>query len=671
VKRPSPAAACALAIALLAIAPYLPSLGGGFVFDDQLQIVENDQIRSLRNLPAFFGADVWAAIGVPYSSYYRPLMYTTFAIETAIAGPVPWIFRVTNLSLHVGVSLSLLVLMRRAGGSLAAAAVGAALFAVHPMHAEVVAWPSARPDLLMALFALCAAIVYLGSDVERGPALGRFLAVGALVMGALLAKESGVAAPVLLGAAVLMRSSRPSPLGRIANGLSAALPYVALVAVFLGIRGLAIRVPGMPPLVGDDPLRFPFASWPEAIRHVTAIAGRYLGGMLVPIEASFFRVPSWEHVRWGLALLPLGVAAIAASPWSRAATWLAFAFLAIAVQSTGIPSAGYLSQRYAYLPSAGVCAALGEAIAWAFFAAAASARRRRVGYAITAAVVLAWSALLVPRSLEWADEERLWRAAYPRDPDDSAAVLTNYAYLLVDEGRAGDAIPLFRRVAEIEPGSWAGPHGEANALVALGRPREAIPLYRKAIASAPMIPQLRQALAAAHEDLGELDEARRIYAEALELFPESALSHGMLGTVLARAKNHEEALRSIEQALAIRPDDPRLRVNRAIVLAELGRLDEAIAANEAMLGDPLLAAEADYNLGILYDRYRVDPPRALAHYEASLRRAPDRANADVVRARIEALRAKTRGAARSPTREANSAQRAAGEQSRSASPARP
>lgn len=627
----------AIAVALLAIAPYLPSLGGGFVFDDQLQIAENDLILSLRNLPLFFGADVWAAIGVPYSSYYRPLMYTTFAVETALAGPVPWIFRTTNVLLHAGVCLAMLALMRRAGGSLVAAAIGAALFAVHPMHAEVVAWPSARPDLLMALFAVCAAIVYLGAPVERGPSFGRFLAVGALIMLSLFAKESGVAAPVLLGAVVLMRSERTIPFGRIGHGLSASLPYVALVAVFLGIRGLAIRVPGMPPLVGDDPLRFPFPNWSDAILHVLAIAGRYLGSMLVPIEASFFRVPSWEHVAWGLAVVPLGLAAVLASPWSRAAAWLAFGFLAIGVQSTGIPSAGYLSQRYAYLPSLGVCAALGEAIAALCFAAAANPGRRRAGSAAVAVLLVAWTVLLVPRSLEWADEKTLWRAAFPRD-DDSPAVLTNYAYLLVDEGRAAEAIPLFRRVDTLEPGSWAAPHGEANALVALGRFHEAIPLYRKGIERAPMIPQLRQALAAAYEDLGDYEQARKVYLEALELFPQSSLSQGMVGTVLAKAGSDAEALGYIDAAIRIRPDDPRLLANRAILLARLGRLDEAIAANEQMLDDPLLAAEAEYNLAILYDRYRPDPARALAHYEAALRRRPDRTNAGEVRARIQALR---------------------------------
>lgn len=627
----------AIGIALLAIAPYLPSLGGGFVFDDQLQIAENDLILSLRNLPLFFGADVWAAIGVPYSSYYRPLMYTTFAVETAIAGPVPWIYRTTNVLLHAGVCLATFALVRRAGGSLAAAAIGAALFAVHPMHAEVVAWPSARPDLLMALFAVSASIVYLGAPVERGPSFGRFLAVGALVMLSLFAKESGVAAPVLLGAVVLMRSERAIPLGRIGHGLAASLPYVALVAVFLGVRGLAIRVPGMPPLVGDDPLRFPFQTWGDAILGVLAIAGRYLGSMLVPIEQSFFRVPSWEHVAWGLALVPLGIAAMLASPWSRAAAWLAFGFLSIAVQGTGIPSAGYLSQRYAYLPSLGVCAALGEAIAALCFTAHAGAGRRRIGIGAVALLLATWTAMLVPRSLEWSDEKRLWRAAFPRD-DDSPVVLTNYAYLLVDEGRAEEAIPLFRRVDALEPGSWAAPHGEANALVALGRFREAIPLYQKGIERAPMIPQLRQALAAAYEDLGDYERAREVHLEALELFPDSALSRGMIGTVLAKAGSDAEALVHLDEAIRIRPDDPRLRINRAILLARLGRIDEAIAANEAMLAEPLLAAEAEHNLAILYDRYRPDPARALGYYESTLRRAPDRSDAAEVRARILALR---------------------------------
>jgi protein O-mannosyl-transferase len=627
----------ALGVALLAFASFAPSLGGGFVFDDQLQIVDNDQLRDLRNVPRFFTADVWAAVGLPYSSYYRPLMYTSFAVETALAGPVPWIFRLTNALLHALVSVCVMVLVRRAGGSLVAAAAAGALFALHPMHAEVVAWPSARPDLLTTLFALLAVIAYLGAPLEGGPTRARFVGVGALVMLALLAKESAVAAPVLLGAVVLMRSERAAAWGRIRHGLEAALPFVALIAVFLALRGLVIQVSGSPPLVGDDPLRDPFRTWPEAIVHLFAIAGRYLGTMLVPVEASFFRVPRWDQVAWGLALVPLGIAAALAAPRNRAAAWLAFAFVAIAVQSIAIPSAGYLSQRYAYLPSVGVCAALGELLAAACFVAGASRRRKGLGVAALAVILLAYTGLLLPRAHEWSDEATLWRAAYPRDPDAPAAV-TNYAFVLVNEGRAEEALPLFRRVEELEPDSWAAPHGEASALAALGRYEEAIPFFETAIARAPMIPQLRQALAATYEELGDFAKAREVYQEALALFPESALSHGMVGTVLLKAGSDEEALRHLDDALRTRPDQPQLRLNRVIVLARLGRVEEAVAESERMLEEPALAAEAHYNLGILHDRYRADPRRALLHYQEALRRAPLRPNAEQVRRRIATLR---------------------------------
>src|SRR5690606_16146167 len=115
----------ALGLALLAIVRVLPSPGGDFICDDMRQIVENDQIRDLRNLPRFFAADVWAAAGIPYSSFYRPLMYTTFAFETALTGgePQAWVFRVTNLLLHAGVCLTLFATMRRVGAPLSAAAL--------------------------------------------------------------------------------------------------------------------------------------------------------------------------------------------------------------------------------------------------------------------------------------------------------------------------------------------------------------------------------------------------------------------------------------------------------------------------------------------------------------------------------------------------------------------
>lgn len=625
----------ALCVALLAFAVYVPSLGGDFVYDDLYQIRENDQLRSLANVPRFFRADVWAAVGLPFSSYYRPLMYTTFAIETAIAGPEPRIFRTTNALLHAAASVLLLLLLRRLGASEAAAFIAGLLFAVHPMHPEVVAWPSARPELLVTLFTLLAAWVFARSDPRAGPTPARFVAVGGLTMLALLSKETGILAPVLIGLVALQRAPG-RPLERVGAGVRAAFPFLALVVVFIGLRSLAIRISGTPPLVGDDPLLFPFRSWPEATVRITAIAGRYLGVMLLPLDASSFRVPSWENVGWGLALVPLGLAAIALAPWRRSAGWLAFAFLAIAVQSIGVPSAGYLSQRYAYLPSLGVCAALGLVLARLLFDAAVPPLRRAAGTLLVAGLVAACVLLLLPRAAEWANEPRLWAAAIVRDPD-SPAALVNQGYMLLDQGRATEALVLFRRVEEVEPGGWASPYGEANALTAMGRLQEAIPFYQRAISRAPKIPYLHQSLGFAYEDLGDFASARRTYDAALKLFPDSALGQGVVSVLEARQGNPAQALAKTESALALRPDQPTLRMNRVALLAEMGRVDEAIAAADALLDDERLAPEAQRRLGILYDRYHPDAARAVHHYREALRLAPDRPDAGQLRRRIATL----------------------------------
>jgi len=624
------------AVVLAAVLPFLDSLGGEFVFDDRFQIVENDQLRSLANLPRFFAADVWAAVGLPYSSYYRPLMYTSFAFEFAAVGDEPWLYRGTNLALHAGASLLLLGLLRRTGAGLAAAAAAGVLFALHPMHAEVVAWPSARPELLVTVFTLAAAFVHAGSDAATGATRGRFLAVGGLVLCALFSKETGVLAPVAIGLVALLRAPEPDALGRIGSGVRAALPYLALIAVFLGVRSLAIEVEGMPPLHDPDAAGPMPATPMEAVLRVGGIAGRYLREMLLPLDASSFRVPSSENVRGGLPFLLLGLAALAGAPWWAPAAWLAFAFLGIALQSLGVPHAGYLAQRYAYLPSAGTAAALALLLATLGRPGAATWRRALAGAAFVA-LVTAYATWLLPRVREWTTEQALWTAAYERDPE-APAVLGNYAYLLVEQGRAADALPLFERLEQVEPGGWGAPYGRANALMASGRPGEAIPFYREAIRREPKIPHLYRSLGFAHEDLGEYEEARRVFGQALALFPDSSVGRGVLGVLAAKEGDAEAALAETEAALARRPDLAQLRLNRVVLLAQLGRVDEAIAAGEALARDPELGSEGHRSLGVLYDRYRRAPARALQHYEEALRLAPDRADATELRRRVQQLR---------------------------------
>jgi tetratricopeptide (TPR) repeat protein len=503
------------------------------------------------------------------------------------------------------------------------------------MHAEVVAWPSARPELLVTVFCLAAAVVHAGADATRGPTRARFLAVGAFTMLALLSKETGVLAPVLLGLVTMLRSPVATARGRLEAGVFAAFPYLALVLVFIGIRGLAIHVSSLPPLVGPAGGRAPFRAWGDAALAVAAVSGRYLGVMLVPIDPSSFRVPHWENIAWGLWMLPLAGLTLLLALRNAAFAWLAFAFVAIALQSMGVPSAGYLSQRYTYLPSIGVCAFYGIALQQLFFDAE-STTRRRAGMVLTAAMVVGFAALLLPRAMDWTTEPRLWAKAIERDPD-SPAPIANHAFMLLDEGRGEEALELFKKIEVVEPGAWMAPYGQANALAAMGRLEESIPLYEKAIQRAPAIPYMYFSLGFVYEDLGNYDKARQMHEQGLALFPNSALAEGVMSTLEAKAGDPAVALKRTEEALSFRPDQPVLRLNRVVLLARNGRADEAIQAAEELTKVKEIASEAHRQLAILYDRYRPDPAAALSHYRESLALSPERPDREQIRRRIAAL----------------------------------
>jgi tetratricopeptide (TPR) repeat protein len=209
--------------------------------------------------------------------------------------------------------------------------------------------------------------------------------------------------------------------------------------------------------------------------------------------------------------------------------------------------------------------------------------------------------------------------------------------MLLDEGRGPEALELFKKIEIVEPGAWMAPYGQANALAAMGRLEESIPLYEKAIARAPAIPYMYFSLGFVYEDLGEYDKARKMHEQGLALFPNSALAEGVMSTLEAKAGDPVVALKRTEDALAFRPDQPVLRLNRVVLLARNGRPDEAIQAAEELTKVKEIASEAHRQLAILYDRYRPDPAAALLHYRASLKLSPERPDREQIRRRIAAL----------------------------------
>lgn len=189
-----------LAIVLASVVPYLPSLQGGFVLDDDALIVEDPLIHSLSNLPKAFQTDfLHGNLGAEVAFYYRPLITASFQIDYAIAGLNPLYFRVVNLLLNLAIVFLVFSLARHATRNITAAGIAALAFATLPSHAESVAWISGRTDLISTLFILASVLVFAKSQDSHAGFRWPMAALCSLFfLCALLSKESGAAVPLLM-----------------------------------------------------------------------------------------------------------------------------------------------------------------------------------------------------------------------------------------------------------------------------------------------------------------------------------------------------------------------------------------------------------------------------------------------------------------------------------------
>ena len=162
---------CALLVAVASTLPFAGTLGHGFALDDVSEVVRNDHVRSLADVPRLFTEGAWDGAG-DTNPIYRPLTSATYALQHALGGPSPFGYHLGNVLLHAIASLLVLALGRRAGLSLAAATFGAALFAVHPLHVEVVANIAGRKDALATALVIAAVLAH-DTALRRGPRLVR------------------------------------------------------------------------------------------------------------------------------------------------------------------------------------------------------------------------------------------------------------------------------------------------------------------------------------------------------------------------------------------------------------------------------------------------------------------------------------------------------------------
>ncbi len=607
--------AAALALAVLVLAVYVRTAGFGFVdYDDQVYVSRNPEIA--RGL-TWAGAR-WALTTL-YQGQWHPLTWLSWMADASIHGARAGGYHLTNVILHLASVLLLFRVLAGMTGALWPSFLAAALFAVHPVHVESVAWVSERKDVLFVFFGLASIGAYLFH--LRRPSPARYLLLLVAFGLGLASKPMLATLPLLL---VLLdywpfgRLGQGSgvPRGDLARSLAGKAP---LLLMSLGAGAAAVyahAAGGILPTLADLPL-------PARVLNVFDSYAAYLEKLVWPAGLTVFYPEPPAGPGYGSALT--GLLVLGSLTWlawrpgrpAQRVGWLWFLAAMAPVAGFLRMGAHYRADRFAYFPFIG----LYLAAAWALADPGGIKRRFR-----PAAAVLAASAVLALTAAAWR------QAGYWRDTGTllgRALAVTSNNYLareclgasLMDGGDYARAEKEFREAARIAPWDLAAYYNLGLSLARRGRTAEAAAAYREVFNHRPGDPRAHYLFGNILLESGLAMDAAAELREAIALREEYPEAHNKLGLALEAVGRDDEARAQFRRAVELNGRFRDARYNLGVALDKLGREDEAAAQyREAVRLDPSFAA-AHNNLGILLAR-SGDLAGAQAHFSEALSLEP-------------------------------------------------
>ena len=553
-----------IVLTLLVAVSYLPALSGGFVWDDVI-FAEEPVIHAASGL-----WNIWfSPSDIKNEGHYWPLVYTSFWLEHKLWGLAPAGYHAVNVLLHlINVLLLWRLLVRLA---VPGALVIAAVFAVHPVHVESVAWIIERKDVLSALFYLTAVLAWIRFTEMPRPG-GYVLSLGLFAAG-LLSKSVVVTLPVALliwhwwqhGRVARIDLLRLAPFFAVAAAITAAdlSFYTARESLALGYS-LVERV-----LIAARALWF------------------YVGKLLWPTELAVI-YPLWDIdtanlLAWGYVA---GAVALAAVLWlgrrrlGRGPLTGVLFFAVTLAPVLGFVDYGYMqfsfvADRFQYLAGIGVLAVLIGAAAHGANKLPGGLRMGACGLVV---VVVGLLGMLTWRQAGiYRDEVTFFSHIVALNPAAHDAHL-NLASALLEADRAEEGLAASRIAAEQRPDSVKALVNVGRGLIKLEQLEEAEERLLHARRLDPRSVEAHQNLAEVFRKQGRYAEAVASYRAALELDSRQPMAYGGMGMALFEAQRYDEALEAMEQALFLQPGLPMagtLHLYMGRTARELGRLDMA------------------------------------------------------------------------------------------------
>lgn len=549
----------ALVLFAAAVLPYLSSLGNGFVWGDETNVLRN---------AALLGADNFREVLTSGQMAQRPLANLALALGYGAWGLEPWGYHLGNLLLHGANTLLLGLCLRRAFGPEPALAAGL-LFALHPVHAESVNLVLDQAGILCALFYLSGLFFYLAMarsvGRRRAACYALFLLSFAL---SLLSKEMGATLPLvlLLYEALFDSSGGARPLSRRVAPLTLPLALLALFPLYL----MAIY--------RWDP--FPRYYWGGSLANtllmMSTVVAEYVRLLVFPLELSIWYVtpipPSpWAGpvlIGWGVVAALLLLALLACLRGARVVTFSVLWFFATLLPvSNLVPITGsMMAERWLYLPSVGFCLAAGAAFVAALRRCPSPGWRR--------GLILAFALLL---------------GLYG-----GRIVLRN--------PELKDGYTAFQKLVRDLPGSYFAHSALGREYLNRGDLAAAEREYHTALEFSPIYNEALKGLGVIHFKRGDLAAAHRMFSKSLKANPADVETHNDLGTVYLERKDPARAVHHFRQALRHDKNYSPAHNGLGEVHLEAGRVDEAIAELIEAIRLDRLSPPPHWNMALALER---------------------------------------------------------------------
>ncbi|WP_197443594.1 tetratricopeptide repeat protein [Maioricimonas rarisocia] len=615
-------------LTLLTLIVFAQTAGYGFVnFDDNFYVSENPNVQSgltWDGIAWAFSPESTEDVGL-----WHPLTWLSLMTTAQLFGSEPRGFHLINVALHLFNVLLLYRLLLTMTSRTGRSAFVAAVFAVHPLHVESVAWISEHKDVLSTVFVLLAIWWYV-RQVQTGRKRYAAFSVTAFVL-SLLAKPMYVTLPFLLvlldawplrkadaaaGAIDVQTDSDLRAPGWWIRRLAGKWPYLVATVFFCGIAYASQQQAGAVRSLQEIPLM-------DRLINAVIVYGLYLRQTVWPVGLSvFYPYPETSQLIPATvsAVLLAMVTVVVIRQW-RPRPWLAvgwFWYLGTLVPVLGLVQIGLqqMADRYMYFPMIGLLIA----VTWLATDVASSPRswQRRMPVAATLVVFVLTCCAAIQVTV-WQNSLTLFSHAIDVAESDLAHTKVGFEYART--GNLDRAVPHFRRAIEIDPDDVAAHSFLGHALLERGKTEQAIPHLEETIRLVPDHIEAHGHLGIAYATTGQSEPAVRHLRRAAELDPGSAELHLNLGIAQNLAQQHEEAVASFRQALQLNPKLTAARFRLAQALADVARPEEAIHEYRELIRThpDLLAAHLE--IARLYLQYG-QRESAVQHLRFVLTRAP-------------------------------------------------